>query len=169
MKIKGNFTRRDVELNGIKYAEEANNPGFVQEHEEMLSWKRDASDKVRSCHLLSPSMLIQDKMRQTAELWVGKALSMQYFHYPTTIFNLPESSTSSTRIPAPLTPVNQIERNHFGFVSTVYDARVWSQIRDGPRRLFKAVDANNIFFYPLARYFSSVSSENINLEIAVRR
>jgi hypothetical protein len=84
---------------------------------------------------------------------VGEATSKEYFDY----------LTDSTENPQSVSTIDQIERCHLGWVSTVYQPEIWHNIREFERNMFTIDDANRLFFYPYARHLQSAS--NITVEL----
>ena len=90
-------------------------------------------------------------MRAASELVVGKAASKEYFDY-------------SKEKPQSISTINQIERCHFGMVSTCIKAGMWGSRNDLlGRHVFTADDAKWLFFYPFAQHIHS--APNILVEL----
>ena len=95
-------------------------------------------------------------MRAAAEYWVGEAASKEYFDY----------SRESTENPQSISTIDQIERCHFGMVSTLNEADMWRRRNDLlGRHIFTSDDANRLFFYPFVQHIHSKLAPNIAVEL----
>lgn len=92
-------------------------------------------------------------MRLAAEYLVDVMLSNEYCHDPRST-DLMENPVEDPQAPS-ISTADRIEFTHLASVSHFYEAGWWDQ-NDRSRRLFKEVDANWLFFYPLAHHIASV-------------